>query len=54
MSMSPIVTSSMIALSPDGPLAVLEAPPGAMVKSALPRSTSVMLIAPRALIDALE
>ena len=34
--MSPIVTSSMIALSPDGPFAVLEEPLGAIVKSALP------------------
>ncbi len=42
----------MIALSPNGPLAVLDEPPGAIVKSALPQSTSVMLISPCALIEA--
>ena len=42
----------MIALSPDGPFAVLEEPLGAIVKSALPQSTSVMLMSPSALIEA--
>ena len=44
----------MTALSPDGPFAVLDEPPGAMVMSALPKSTSVMLMTPSALMDALE
>ena len=43
-----------IAKSPDGPLAVLEEPPGVRDSEAVPISTSVMLIEPRALIETLE
>ena len=45
---------SKIAKSPDGPFAVLDDPPGMMESVAVPRSTSVMLIEPRALIETLE
>ena len=45
---------SKIARSPDGPFAVLDDPPGMMESVAVPISTSVMLIEPRALIETLE
>ena len=52
--MSPESMLWKIAKSPEGPFAVLEEPPGVMDSVAVPMSTSVMLIEPRALIETLE
>ena len=50
--MSPDVSVSITAFAPEGPAAVLDAPPGVIARLALPRSTSIMLIEPIASIDA--
>ena len=51
---SPAVNVSIIALTPVGPAAVDEEPPGAIPTSALPQSTSSMSIESRDSIDASE
>ena len=50
--MSPAVSVSITAFEPDGPAAVLEAPPGDIARLAVPRSTLSMWIKPIASIDA--
>ena len=51
---SPAVSVAITALSPDGPAAVEELPPGTRLKSALPKSTSSNSTESRDSIRALE
>ena len=53
MVMSPAVMVSKTASEPDGPLPVCDQPPGISHKSADPKSTSVMLMLPMALMPEL-